>query len=326
MVMVFVAYWGVEPYDTPADRFGCLVLGRKNASSTYDYSPAGPPAKQIATMLAKDKMSKIKDAKGTRDPYCNLSFILRIDLDGVDQKVYRTVRASGSMSLRTVADKTLEAVFGWGRGYHSYIFTDPKDGALFGQQKSKRGIDGDLMLFAHGCDFVDDEKVRIGDLLSTTGESLLFTYDLGVRWEHTVTVLAVNDPPTGDEKHCICLEGQGACPPEDGNGCDKDSPGLLLSHMNPTTCVMTIDTLYAVKNGNELYHQAINEGGSLHDKNHPEYRDRHRESLDSVNVKGIDGATPSSSSHKHLFDWQHFDLSATNRRLAEALQNHGTGF
>ena len=323
-----VRYWGLEPTVNPVDRFGTMILQRKSASSTHDYTAAGPPAKQVATMLAKEKMSKIKDAKATRDICCNLSFILRIDLVGVEPVVYGTVRVSGSMSLRTFADKTLEAVMGWGRGYHSYIFTDPTDGALFGQQKSERGIDGELMLFAHGCDFVDDERVRIGDLLSKPGEYLLFTYDLGVRWEHTITVLAVNDPPSGDEKHCVCLEGAGACPPEDSNGLSKNDPALMLSHFNPTNSVLTTDTLFTEKNGNVLYHEAINEGGTLHDTNHPDYHESHRDAMSSVNIKGMNWSSSSSSissSQNNLFDWRRFDLISTNRRLSDALQNHGAG-
>ena len=321
-----VRYWGLEPFVNPVDRFGGLVLARKSASGYPHYGDEGPPEKQVATMLAKKKMSKIKDNKDSLDINCNLSYILRIDLVGVDPVVYRTVRCSGSMSLRTFADKTLETVMGWGRGYHSYIFTDPTDGAIFGQVKSKRGIDGNLMLFAHGCDFVDDERVRIGDLLTKPGEYLLFTYDLGVRWEHTVTVLAINDPPSGDEKHCVCLEGAGACPPEDSNGLSKNNPAMMLTHFNTENGMLTFDTLFTEKNGNVLYNEGINEGGTLYDSNRPDYHENHKEAMVSENIKGRDWTpSSSSSSQSNLFDWHRFDLNATNRRLATALHNHGTG-
>lgn len=63
----------------------------------------------------------------------------------------------------------------------------------------------------------------------------------------------MNDEPEGPERvHCECIEGAGACPPEDGNGCDEMHPGMFLSTCDDSG-TMTIDTLWVENNGKWLF-------------------------------------------------------------------------
>ncbi len=118
----------------------------------------------------------------------------------------------------------------------------------------------------------------------------------------------------------MCLDGAGACPPEDGNGSEKDRPGMMLSSLDPLTGCMTIDTLWVGECGNGAYGRAIAPGGCLHSRSNPDYAERHAEAVGSENVKHH-----YARRGRRIFDWTEFSLSDTNDRLAEALRHHLRG-
>ena len=60
----------------------------------------------------------------------------------------------------------------------------------------------------------DTSTVSLFDLGLEPGAKLMYTYDFGDGWEHDVTVLACDRPVHAPE----CLDGAGACPPEDCGG------------------------------------------------------------------------------------------------------------
>jgi hypothetical protein len=76
------------------------------------------------------------------------------------------------------------------------------------------------------------QSARIGDVLTEIGNSLIYTYDLGDGWEHSVVLEKRVAGGDGAERP-VCLDGQRACPPEDCGGV----PGyydLLEVLQNPT--------------------------------------------------------------------------------------------
>ena len=94
---------------------------------------------------------------------------------------------------------------------------DTKDGSVFGQVESdKAGLDFVNMPY-HGHAGINNEHHYIGDILQEVGQTVEYIHDLGVRWCHTITVLASEDTMS---THCTILAGKGACPPEDANGLD----------------------------------------------------------------------------------------------------------
>lgn len=54
-------------------------------------------------------------------------------------KVWRRVKISGGLSLAVLADKIITPLMGWTRNYHAHLWTDFKDGSVFGP-KVKRVI------------------------------------------------------------------------------------------------------------------------------------------------------------------------------------------
>lgn len=76
-------------------------------------------------------------------------------------------------------------------------------------EKRPRGVEGDL--------------VRLYDLISEPGDTILYTYNLKANWEHSIELEAVRDidPHTLSKTEPLfahCHGGKRACPPERLNG------------------------------------------------------------------------------------------------------------
>ncbi len=65
-------------------------------------------------------------------------------------------------------------------------------------------------------EFTDERCVRFGDL-DVEGGPISYTYDFGDGWEHEIVVEAVGAAEPG-ECYPRCVDGEGACPPEDCGG------------------------------------------------------------------------------------------------------------
>jgi len=69
------------------------------------------------------------------------------------------------------------------------------------------------------CPPVHDEHVALLMILAThKGHTLPYKYDFGDSWKHRVTVVDILPPDTASAKSARCLDGAGACPPEDCGG------------------------------------------------------------------------------------------------------------
>lgn len=67
-------------------------------------------------------------------------------------------------------------------------------------------------------DFVDARKVRLGDVLADIGaKRLVYLYDFGDGWEHTIEVERLADPVSG-LLYPRLIEVRGRCPPDDSGG------------------------------------------------------------------------------------------------------------
>ena len=69
-----------------------------------------------------------------------------------------------------------------------------------------------------GGDFMDARKARLGDILEDIGTNkLVYLYDFGDGWEHTIKVERLADPTLG-MIYPRLIEISGRCPPEDCGG------------------------------------------------------------------------------------------------------------
>ena len=115
--------------------------------------------------------------------------------------MWRRLLVPGSVRLDKL-HRILQAAMGW-EDCHLHMFR----------------LDG-LIYCTPFDDFGDDDlDERDVTVVSTAGrvDSFVYEYDFGDSWEHLVTVHSVRRLSKG-LKFAVCLDGAGACPPEDCGG------------------------------------------------------------------------------------------------------------
>ncbi|MHB1412242.1 MAG: plasmid pRiA4b ORF-3 family protein, partial [Thermoleophilia bacterium] len=64
---------------------------------------------------------------------------------------------------------------------------------------------------------LDEDTVKLSDIVSVKQRGFIYEYDLGDSWQHEVLVESIGPPEPG-RRYPVCLEGGLACPPEDVGG------------------------------------------------------------------------------------------------------------
>ena len=157
-------------------------------------------------------------------------FIIKLTLAGCEEECWRRFRVPATISLAALHDQVLVPVMGWARGYHGYVFAEPKNGSIFGPKNNDGYIDM-MHVGMHFHDIMDDVKVPLGTILRHEGDTCQYTYDLGDQYEHILCVEAIvdsvsnsdsdSDSGSGGVAVVELLGGYGACPPEDSNGLEE---------------------------------------------------------------------------------------------------------
>ena len=127
---------------------------------------------------------------------------LHVSLRDVEPAVWRTVVVPSDLPLDGLHE-VVQTAMGW-EGYHLHSFT-----------AGRRTFGPGLM--ASGGQAEDERGVTVADVLPTKRSRLLYTYDFGDRWEHAVR-LEASLPPAPAGPLFECVDGAGACPPEDCGG------------------------------------------------------------------------------------------------------------
>ncbi len=141
------------------------------------------------------------------------AYLLRIELKDFKPAIYREVLVAPDITLRAM-HKVIQAAMGW-ENAHLYTFALPlratesfwKIPNLRKWQKPNPDSWGEAM--------GNDAKVRLCELLIAPKQRLLYLYDFGDEWLHTITLLAFS------EAHVPLphlLKAQNGCPPEDCGG------------------------------------------------------------------------------------------------------------
>ena len=129
---------------------------------------------------------------------------LKITLLEIEPAIWRRIQVPSTIPLCCLHD-ALQAVFGW---TDSHLHQFEKDGKYWGVPDDD-GFDGDV-------EVIDESKVPVAKLLLSEGDSLIYVYDFGDNWRHSVVLekIVPSDAPTKP----ICLGGKRRCPPEDVGG------------------------------------------------------------------------------------------------------------
>jgi hypothetical protein len=129
-------------------------------------------------------------------------FQLRIRLEEVNPPVWRRVLVPGGAKLSRLHD-IFQAAMGWTNS-HLHSFTIGSQ--LYGMQFDEYP-EGEL----------DETEHTVFVALRGGLRRFSYEYDFGDSWTHEVVIEEVSWSPY-TLKHGVCLDGQGACPPEDVGG------------------------------------------------------------------------------------------------------------
>ncbi|MFI6390654.1 plasmid pRiA4b ORF-3 family protein [Nonomuraea sp. NPDC050540] len=125
---------------------------------------------------------------------------IKVTLVGSRPPIWRRLEVASTITLRAL-HTVLQAAFGWEDG-HLWVF----DSSL-----GRYGVaDRELQIAGAAARRLDQVAPAGQDRLS-------YTYDFGDDWEHTILVEAVTAAGSGIA-YPRCLDGRGACPPEDCGG------------------------------------------------------------------------------------------------------------
>jgi hypothetical protein len=128
-------------------------------------------------------------------------FQVKITLAEVDDPpVWRRLLLPADIRLDRL-HLVIQAAMGW-ENYHLHVFTDGR---------ARHGVPDPELRFR------DERKATLRDLIPREGGRARYTYDFGDGWEHEVVVETVLAAEPG-VRYPVCVDGEGACPPEDCGG------------------------------------------------------------------------------------------------------------
>lgn len=141
-------------------------------------------------------------AQDTKNP--NKIYQIKITLTDAEPPIWRRIQVPGNTILAKLHG-ILQVVMGWTNSHlHRFIMKGQiyaiPDRDDIGPNKPK-----------------DERKFTLRDLATQEGSRLTYEYDFGDNWQHDLLVEKIHPAEKGTHDP-ICLEGAGACPPEDVGG------------------------------------------------------------------------------------------------------------
>ena len=135
--------------------------------------------RSYADFLAKVDVEEDKDLARQA---CSMEvYAIKVTLLGTRPPVWRRILVDRDMILRNL-HRTLQTVMGW-ENSHLHQFVLPKQG-----NRNPR--------YGSGTKIVNESGARVGDVIGTAGERLLYEYDFGDGWQHE---LLLEEVLLGDE-------------------------------------------------------------------------------------------------------------------------------
>jgi hypothetical protein len=131
---------------------------------------------------------------------------VKVSLTGFNPKIWRRLLVPSSMLLRDF-HKVIQTGMGWENAHlHQFI----KDKKFYAPRLKEDTLWDD-------ANNVDYKRTRIHDLLQKENDKLIYEYDFGDSWKHTI-ILEKVVPIDPAFKHPVCIAGKMRCPPEDSGG------------------------------------------------------------------------------------------------------------
>ena len=133
---------------------------------------------------------------------------LKVVLQGTKPEIWREFEVPSNLKLTSLAGMILYAM-GWDEDHlHQFVVAKTRTRTCYATSYNE--------LSSLDARTKDGRKFCIGELVKKVGDNMIYEYDYGDGWMHTVTLTAVNDWD-GDARVKL-LDGKRACPPEDCGG------------------------------------------------------------------------------------------------------------
>ena len=158
-----------------------------------------------------------------------VTYRITLDLDDAEPRIWRELELRSDLLLDQL-HHVVQTAMGW-TDSHLHAFA-------VGDSWHDRGLERFAMEGGEDEGFLDagpevpETLVRLDELLQEVGDVLLYTYDFGDGWDHTLRLGAVLPRPDGAPA-ARCMAGEGACPPEDCGGI-YGYQEILLGAADPT--------------------------------------------------------------------------------------------
>lgn len=154
--------------------------------------------------------SFVEETRDWTEPSRAVAYRLRIELDDVVPTVWRQVVVPSTLRLDEL-HPVLQTVMGW-KDTHLHQWSRPDAYGGVGERYAMQESIDDGFGEGARC----EDRVRLDDVLRAAGDVLVYEYDFGDGWEHTVQLEAIDPDVSPDGPHCT--DGARACPPEDCGG------------------------------------------------------------------------------------------------------------
>lgn len=130
---------------------------------------------------------------------------LHISLNNIEPNIWRRILVPSEITL-DILHITIQKVMGW-EDEHLHLFIDGN------KQYGTHEPDWDEL----GADHGDESVVQLKQVLSAPDQTLLYEYDFGDSWLHTIKLEEIKSVEEV-ENSPFCLEGERTCPPENCGG------------------------------------------------------------------------------------------------------------
>jgi hypothetical protein len=178
-----------------------------------------------------------KQTESGRVESSRVVYEIKVTLRGIHPPIWRRVQVT-SDTLLWGFHGILQAVIGWEDDRpHRFLI----NGTYYGEPgRSPSGVE-----------IVDEESVRLSEVIKDEGDKFIYQYGSGIGWNHEILIGKLLTCKPG-QRYPICLCGKRACPPEDFTGPweyreflktlkdpsrsgDKDGPGRVERDFDPET-------------------------------------------------------------------------------------------
>src|SRR6266436_1454628 len=139
----------------------------------------------------------------------NQIYQLKVTLLGIDPPIWRRLLVPANLTLEQL-HHVLQVVMGWS---DSHLHDFRMGQKLFEIQDSE-------YTFPDSPPAGDECIAQLSSLLGRIGEEMVYTYDLGDNWQHSIVLEEVL-PTNPAQFYPVCLYAEFPVPPEDCGGVEK---------------------------------------------------------------------------------------------------------